>query len=455
MTAEIAIMNQEAVALAADSAVTTNPGGNQKIFSSANKLFALSDIAPVGILVYGNARFGSIPWETIVKEYRRILGRKTFDRLQDYATDFCQFLSDEIGNRISEEEQFGHASAMVLEIFREINKSIDQQTMQSIDKVDDDDGVFDMKKVQHLENRLTDEIVDRYHTSAKNAILMVGATEQFEKEVRKKITRRTKELRSNVFSQPLSRSVQQKLNTIAVKSIVGFYEETSSFTSGVVVAGFGDLDLFPSISRLEIGGMIQGELKRNPDRLERTVDYRKRSFIVPFAQTDMVQQFMQGIALDYLVLLKRLVIAQLDENTNQLLEGLRTHGVIEVEVLREKLDQHHIEVTERFIEKVSQFSKKHYTRPIMNVVSSLPKEQLAEMAESLVNLTALKRRVSNQEETVGGPTDVALISKGDGLIWIKRKHYFDPQLNPSYFAKLSYRRSRMNLDVLGGDETDE
>ena len=52
-----------------------------------------------------------------------------------------------------------------------------------------------------------------------------------------------------------------------------------------------------------------------------------------------------------------------------------------------------------------------------------------------VSLTALKRRVSLEEETVGGPIDVAVVvSKGDGLIWIRRKHYFDPALNQSYIA---------------------
>ena len=57
------------------------------------------------------------------------------------------------------------------------------------------------------------------------------------------------------------------------------------------------------------------------------------------------------------------------------------------------------------------------------------------MAEALVNLTSFKRRVSMGEvETVGGPIDVAVISKVDGLIWIQRKHYFDPSLNPQFFA---------------------
>ncbi len=37
-------------------------------------------------------------------------------------------------------------------------------------------------------------------------------------------------------------------------------------------------------------------------------------------------------------------------------------------------------------------------------------------------------------ETVGGPIDVVVISKGDGFVWIKRKHYFKPELNPHFFS---------------------
>ena len=77
MTAEIAVMNQEAVALAADSAVSladSEYGEVTKIFTSANKLFALSQFHPVGIMIYGNTRLGEVPWETVIKLYRDQLG---------------------------------------------------------------------------------------------------------------------------------------------------------------------------------------------------------------------------------------------------------------------------------------------------------------------------------------------------------------------------------------------
>jgi hypothetical protein len=52
MTTEVAIINKEAIALAADSAVTVKISDDTKIYNSANKLFALSKFHPVGIMIY-------------------------------------------------------------------------------------------------------------------------------------------------------------------------------------------------------------------------------------------------------------------------------------------------------------------------------------------------------------------------------------------------------------------
>jgi hypothetical protein len=55
-------------------------------------------------------------------------------------------------------------------------------------------------------------------------------------------------------------------------------------------------------------------------------------------------------------------------------------------------------------------------------VSALPRQDLAKMAEALVNLAAfLMRMTADQDETVAEPIDVALLSKGDDFTWIKHK----------------------------------
>ena len=85
MTAEVAVMNKQAIALAADSAVTFQEETGHKIFPSASKIFILSKYQPVGIMVYGSADFMQVPWETIIKVYRNNLGKKTFKTVADYA----------------------------------------------------------------------------------------------------------------------------------------------------------------------------------------------------------------------------------------------------------------------------------------------------------------------------------------------------------------------------------
>ncbi|MDR1306962.1 MAG: hypothetical protein LBK74_05270, partial [Treponema sp.] len=90
MTAEVAIMNIQGIALAADSAVTLGTG---KTYNSADKLFALSKYHPVGIMIYSSASIMGIEWEIIIKTYRDFLGKKSFDTLSEYAGDFINYLS--------------------------------------------------------------------------------------------------------------------------------------------------------------------------------------------------------------------------------------------------------------------------------------------------------------------------------------------------------------------------
>lgn len=71
----------------------------------------------------------------------------------------------------------------------------------------------------------------------------------------------------------------------------------------------------------------------------------------------------------------------------------------------------------------------------MSVVRVLPKDELSLMAETLVSLTSFKRRVSPGYESVGEPIDVAIITKGDGFVWVKRKHYFTHELNPDWIER--------------------
>jgi hypothetical protein len=109
MTSEIILMNKEAIAMAADSAATLT---DSKIFQ-ANKIFTLSKYAPVGVMIYGSSQFMGIPWETIIKEYRKILSKQKFDSIEEYANHFLKFLVND--NQMLSKDDQKHFFAMYLD----------------------------------------------------------------------------------------------------------------------------------------------------------------------------------------------------------------------------------------------------------------------------------------------------------------------------------------------------
>lgn len=107
MTAEAAVLNREAAAIAADSAVTLpfRSGEDDKVYNSANKIFELSAVHPVGIMIHGLGAYGLIPWETIIKMYRHQLGVHEFDTVAEYGSNFIHYLEEFAGEFTSDIQQ--------------------------------------------------------------------------------------------------------------------------------------------------------------------------------------------------------------------------------------------------------------------------------------------------------------------------------------------------------------
>ena len=176
-----------------------------------------------------------------------------------------------------------------------------------------------------------------------------------------------------------------------------------------------------------------------------SVKFNKRGGIYPIGQREMVDRFMCGIVSDLRQLYSNTCSNIFKDYRRKLLgdyNNFRIRGQINKEMAR--YDE---ELMEKFDTVIDEFIHDYYIDPITEIVTHLPKNELAEMAETLVNLTSFKRRVSTDAETVSGPIDVALISKDDGFVWIRRKQYFDSKLNPQFMA--NYYRN------INGGKSDE
>lgn len=193
---------------------------------------------------------------------------------------------------------------------------------------------------------------------------------------------------------------------------------------------------------MECDGYVGDRLKLYDDS---TIDVSRSmtGAVRAFAQGDMVQRFMTGLDP---MLGSAIMTAFGEVLKDNCLEVLNKYGTVRTNTKsnREEVEKAVYASMSKLVDQVSSYTERAYSSPIVQMISLLPRDELANLAESLVALTSLKRRVSHDIETVGGAIDVALISKSDGFVWIKRKHYFHEDLNPQF------NRNYLNDIIPGG-----
>ena len=421
MTAEVIILNSSGVALAADSAVTI---GGTKIYNTAIKLMALSKTEPVGIMVYGNAGLMGVPWETLIKVYRIQLKDKQMDKLEDYAEDFLKYLkkrSDLFPPDLERQWVGGN-------VYRHFDK-LREQLIKSVQPLMETGTPVSEEQVA----KTLEDLIDKQHASLETEAFATGMDVEFEEKARGHYSDLFKELLEGIFQNLKPRkSYVSKLYDIAI------YLHTrnvfSRGTSGLVFAGYGEQEIYPSVANYELAGILQGRLKYRFDQgKSKKITHSRDAAVYPFAQEDMVNLFLNGVnsqVLYYMTTSLKSFIERVPDliNDDDLKSETRTPAEIKA-ALGLSLEA----ALNSYYQGFGKHIRDEHITPVMNMVRVLPKDELAAMAEALVNLTAFKRKMTNTLETVGGPIDVAVISKGDGLVWVKRKHYFPPELNATFY----------------------
>ena len=438
MTAEVAVMNRQAIALAADSAATLRDEMGQKIFTSASKIFTLSKYQPVGMMIYGNASLMGVPWETIIKIYRDRLGQQTFETIGDYAENFLTFLTEE-KQLFSDGEQKWYVEHSIRSYFGFISKEI----TETVEKIIKEKGEIDEITAEEITSQIVKEHLTRWRETESALSVPEDFTRDFRQKYRKLISKAKKE----VFEQlPLTRSVSRQLTLIAANLFIKFPTELlTPNTSGVVIAGFGTEDVFPVLESFSVETKIDDYLKhkKNEEGCVK-LTFPTNAAIRPFAQSEMVEAFMMGVDPDYQNVIDGYMGRMCSSYPQVLVDNIDCLDEQEKEDLKNRLAGIGRNMFDEYAKALATYRKEQYISPVMRVVQVLPKDELAAMAESLINLTSFKRRVSMEEETVGGPIDVAVISKGDGFIWIKRKHYFEREFNQQFFANY-YKEGNTNV----------
>lgn len=410
MTAEIAILNRTAVALAADSIVTLSSSGGSRTYDSAEKIFELSRHQPIGLMIYNNAEFMNAPLEVVARRFREDLTTGEFKALVQVWETFEKFLLNKFPREL--EDECTHLESLLDSEFVKLRTEQFNEMIRQLRLQEESDEKPDP-------NQFYKDIVKRRRVELRKSRIPKFLTGKTQAEFTKRYGSRVKKVAIMAFDKP-STSLIRELNGLAF-DLVRSSTLSQAFT-GFVIAGFGTEEIFPSLFHVRYDGIYFDELRLIGEKEITDIDRRgDKAELKAFAQTDMPERFIDGIDRQFESSLGKLVDNMVADMTQQLAPSSD-------QAMTQKIRD---TASQQIREGINRLKSDSRTE-LSSVVAHLSKKELAEFAYSLVELTSRKRRYSSQQETVGGPIDVAILTQNEGFVWVKRKHYFDVSLNPSY-----------------------
>jgi hypothetical protein len=426
MTAEVVALNKSAIALAADSVVTVSRGGTQEKTYNVNKLFRLSKFHPVGIMVYDSAEVTGVPWETAIKMYRSHLGKKSFPTVRAYADDLRRFLGRSTILFSAQRQR-----VFFLDGVRTALYGVRFQARKKLDSL-----ARTGQKIGRSQVRLAfQEAIKEELEWLEGFPLYRGVSREFAAELGRWHSSAVNQLiRGALKGTSLSSASERRLKKLLREM---FIRHSPLGETGIIVAGFGDDEILPGVSGCITSGVLKNRLVCDNGRSYNQNDWDSSVFgtygaVLAYAQTDVVTTFLDGVHPQFLRTVLDNFSELLDKYPLLVAEKAGITDAKALGTLLRKLRRHKnaaLANAERAFDKLIDENQRE---PLLEVVSVLPRDELASIAAALVELTSIKRKMSRGIETVGGPVDVAVISKADGFVWISRKHYFKQDLNIHY-----------------------
>ncbi len=414
MTSEIAVMNQRAVALAANSAVTLIDGGTVVVRNDQRKLYNLVGGAPIGVMFFGVADMMGHPWEHLIEHFQKVSQAGALPHVRDYATGFAGML-DHLEEFFPKARQSDEFKRLLASVFRYIFH-LAQYLRESGGE----------QRASTSDTAILEEAIERvwrdyqFREDGQPRADLTCFPQGFAEKIRRDYNATIDELVAFGF-QPfgLGKQALQRLKEIAVFAVVKdlFLEDVT----GLVFAGFGSEERYPVVVTYFVSAIVDGFVKRAEASFDQ-IDGDTRSKIRVFADSEVTNAFIRGIDFN----LERRVYGAL----NMLMHGLvdqvigafpNADPVVKEDIRRQFQANYIPQYFDAFRGIIGDYQQHAYINPVLRVLEIASRTELAETARELVSLNVFKKRIMAQKQTVGGAIDVAIISREGGFQWHSRQ----------------------------------
>lgn len=414
MTALVGVLNKRGAALAADSAITVFGNGSSKIYNNEQKIFPLSDKNPIGVMICNNLNFLTTPWALIFELYKAQRGDKKFPSLTGFVKDFIEFLSSMKSLQTKEEKAVYYQN--------DFNKLLEALRSIYLDKWDEElDNELGFPELSRKCYTYAFDILKEFvYEDVVLPLLKTFSLEEFYKEII--------EPNQEYFEEERKQFPHMKdeewdlLLKYFHRNLINDNFNHPLLSTEIIFVGYGEDDIFPASQRLYISGMVGNNIKYKIEEICE-ITHSLSAEIRPFAQTDVMLTLTQGVS-PKLDIEYRDATSELEESImDDIVSILQKEKVSQktIQKVREiPLDKIH----EHFMERIENFVLENYTGGVVNALKFFNLEEMAKMAENLIAVTNLQRHISSSEESVGGPIEVAIITKTEGFKWIKHNNLY-------------------------------
>lgn len=216
------------------------------------------------------------------------------------------------------------------------------------------------------------------------------------------------------------------VNSKVVKPFIkeASYTFDNSHKTSLVFAGYGETEPYPSICKCEVTGIKRGKIQYTKPYDTISISDETESSFFAGGQDDIIEAIKYGIQeqrIDDICKRLSVLVKELFKYPEMYKNAPNFH--------RDLINQNSI--CQEAKEIIIKSAREHYQQQL-RLIKGYNLQEMACLAENLIKATELHRKITFQQESVGGLIDLAIITKNDGFQWLNRKSWYEPSKGGQY-----------------------
>lgn len=428
MTSVVGILNKRGVAIAADSAVTRGriKSGHykEKVTKNGNKMLRLCEADPISVMITGNADFLRTPWDVIIRRYRQLHGKDRHLTVVAATHDLFHFIQSEsvFWDRRACDRHLGD---LAQDGFKDILQRLIEENERKMDGTLRRPRAFVKSFV-----KTCNSFQKQYAREGKCPQFMDYTLEDFRlasKVVLDSFFQEQSEDNCNgfphyCFPNEVLHDIRPAFEELLWMTLSCRNDGESSAT--LVISGFGQDQIYPSLVSVNVCEGFDRRVCyhiREKDIID--ISDERPVAICPFAQKDVIKALLRGIHIGWSDSVCSAFYKMNDFSRNDVFNPFPEETPPDSEFYRMLSEIKTGDLNVRFIRDGNR-KLDSIQRVWEKSLVDYDLADMASLADSLIDLTGFHRILTFSTEGVGGPVDVAVISKNDGFTWIRRKSWY-------------------------------